>query len=131
MGRLKVGHFQADGNAYNLNLGWIPNYGKFINLNAVAGEIVSIEWFNDFTDDYAVVTRRLTDNGTTGTDTVEYVTSGGHISSYNTTAVQSTNPVKITGGKGVTIAATWMDDDDEIYYIVAQSDEFKDIGDVA
>lgn len=134
---IKVGHFQSDGGAYNLELGFVPDYIKIWNLAAAAGEIAIQEWFSDLGDAFAIVHRMLVDNGSTGTDTVEYITSGGAISKLDTTTIDAgtenddTDPVRKTASKGVTIATGWSDDDDEVYYLAIGNANFEDIGDVA
>ena len=47
---IKAGHFQADGDTYELNLGFTPNYLKLYNLNAAAGEVIIYEYFGDMGD---------------------------------------------------------------------------------
>jgi hypothetical protein len=131
MARIKTFHFEADGNAYNLNLGWVPDYVKIMCANAATGEVVETEWFKDMDDDAGFITTVIADNGVTSDKNKVYAGSGAGISEYDSTSVQTTNPVMITGGKGVTIAAALMDNSDEVWGIAIQSDEDKDIGDVA
>ncbi|MFX0200991.1 MAG: hypothetical protein ACFFCW_33140 [Candidatus Hodarchaeota archaeon] len=128
---IKVGHFEADGDAYDLILGFVPDYIRLYNAGAAAGEVIVHEWFKDDASGKGFVTRRLTDNGTTATDTMEYLASGHAISKKETVTVQTTDPIKILGKVGVTIAAAWMDDSEEIYYFAVKCSEFNDIGDVA
>jgi hypothetical protein len=128
---IKAGHFQSDGNAYDLDLGFVPDYIILWNLAAVAGEIMVQEWFADLGDAHAIVHRMLVDNGSTASKTIEYITSGGAIAKLDTETISSSNPVKKTMKKGVTIATGWLDDNDEIYYLALGNAEFIDIGDVA
>jgi hypothetical protein len=134
---IKVSHFQSDGGAYNLELGFVPDYIMLWNLAAVAGEIAIQEWFADLGDAYAIVHRMLADNGSTGYDTVEYITSGGAISKLDSTTIDAgtanddTDPVRKTAARGVTIATGWLDDDDEVYFLAIGNAKFEDIGDVA
>lgn len=132
MGQIRTGHFQADGDAYNLELGFIPNYLKLINANAGTGEVAVIEWFGqDQGDDKAFQCTIIADNGTTSGVNFNTVASGGYASEFDTQSINTSNPVQVTGEYGVTIAATWMDDDDEIWYVAIQSDRDEDLGDVA
>ena len=128
---IKSGHFQSDGNAYDLILGFVPEYIMLWNLNAAAGEIMIQEWFSDLGDAKAIVHRMLVDNGTTATKTIEYITSGGAIAKLDTTTISTSNPVNKTAKKGITIATGWLDDDDEVYYLAIGNVQFTDIGDVA
>lgn len=132
MPQVKFGHFQSAGTAYNLELGFIPDYLELINANAVTGEVAVIKWFGaEQGDDKAFQYTILVDNGSTGDANFATVASGGHASAFDTQTVNTSNPVKITGEYGVTIAATWMDDDDEIWYVAMQGDRDEDKGDVA
>lgn len=265
---IKAGHFQADGDSYDLNLGFVPDYIKLYNLNATAGEVIIYEYFGDMgdriisspalaigttkskvgysafrykiagveyekaanavgeipgddvivqakygavaldigvdgvvdvieatnqaaaqfttavaamaavvapaaghvrigyvtvvdddstftfgTDDFdgsgvaalfydclenAIGRRMLADNGTTGYKTVENLLTLGalpwvfdEIARLESNSIQTTDPIKVTPNKGVTIDTSWMADDDEIYFLAIGNIQANDIGDVA
>jgi hypothetical protein len=265
---IKAGHFQADGNSYNLKLDFVPDYIKLYNLNAGAGEVIIYEYFGDMGDrmlssptlaigstkskvgyaafrykiagveyekaadavgestgndvivqakygavaldidadgviyviegtdqaaqqfttaaaamasvaapvagrarmgyvtvvdsnstftfgtdlfdgsgvtaafydclENAIARRMLADNGSTGYKTVEnLLTLGALPSVFNKVAkldsktIQITDPIKVTPDKGVTIAANWIANDDEIYFLAIGNIQANDIGDVA
>ncbi len=131
MNQIHVGHFEADGGAHNLVLGFVPNKITIYNTAAVAGEVFKIEWWKEMGNAAEIQHTVLADNGSTGNLSIDYVSTGGSVSSYNTASVQTTDPVQVQGGEGVTIAATFMDDGDEIYYEAICSDRDVDHGDIA
>jgi hypothetical protein len=47
---MKAGHFQAGEDAYELVLGFTPNYLRLYNLNAATGEVIMYEYFRDMGD---------------------------------------------------------------------------------
>ncbi len=130
MNQILTGHFEADGGAHNLILGFVPNYLCLYNTGAVAGEVFKVEWWKEMGDADAIVHTVLADNGSTGNLSIDFDGSTGPVSSYNTNSVNTTNPVEVLGGEGVTIAATWMDDGDEIYYFAVCADREVDHGDI-
>jgi hypothetical protein len=135
--RTIVRHFRSDGNAYNLNLGGVPNYVKVINAMAASGEIAVLEWFKEMGDAAEVQWKAIADNGSTAGLAVACVSSGGYISAYDGNAVDAgtsdtdADPCRVTGGAGITIATGFMDDNDEIYVMAVFTDIDDDIGDVA
>lgn len=130
---IRTGHFEADGDAVNLNLGFIPAYIKIINQSAATGEIAVVEWFKDMGDSKQFETTIIADNGSTADTNFAYSSSGGVITEYDTTAVDSgtenddDDPVRVTGGQGVTIAAAFMDDSDEIWYLAFGPNDTRDV----
>ncbi len=64
MGQIRSGHFQADGGAHNLVLGFVPSYLILINLNAAVNEVFKIEWFGaEMGDAKEVQHTAIADNG--------------------------------------------------------------------
>lgn len=130
MAQIRTGHMESDGNAINLDLGFIPNYFEIHNLNAAAGEIECIKWFgSEMGNAKEIQYDEQADSGTVYAQG-NYVSSGGLISAYDATTINTTNPVAVTGGKGVTIGANFSDDSDELFYIAVQSDRDTDHGDI-
>lgn len=129
--------FQADGNACNVELGFAPDRVQVYNLNAAAGEPFKIEWFSLLGDNKEIWHNRIADNGATGASSIEYKSSGGHISAYEGVSYDSgtenddDDPVRATGFAGITIAAAFMDDDDIIIVQAERSLRAEDLGDIA
>lgn len=130
MNQIRVGHLEADGALVNLVLGFVPAYIKVVNINAATGEIGVVEWFSEMGDNKELQWIIVADNGTTANTIPKYVSSGGIVSEYNTTSVQTSDPVQVLGGEGVTIAAAFMDDGDEVYYFAVMPDRDVDAGDI-
>ncbi len=114
------GHFQADGDAHNLSLGFTPSIFEVWNANAAAGEDGHIIHF--FDDGNEFHTKMIADNGSTGNTNHNYRSSSQIISSYAGTS---------SAAKGVTIGASFMDDNDEIYWRAFKADKDTDAGDIA
>ena len=94
-------HFEANGSLVNLDLGFVPSYVKIFNQDATTGEVATEEWFGTEMDDSAsFITTSLVDNGTTADNNVEYVSSGGSISAYDSAAIGNRQSVTFdfTGG---------------------------------
>lgn len=138
MPAIRIGHFEADGDAVNLELGFVPAYMRLVNLNAADGEVSIIEWFGtEMGDDKAVQHTILKNDGGDDNSNIAYVTSSGYVSAYGSTTVVDSgteddddDPVRVTNRLGVTIAAAWMDDSDEIFYIAVSPDRNTDHGDI-
>lgn len=131
MSQIRCGHFEADGNAYNLVLGFVPDYIKIINANAADTEVQALEWFSEFGDDMEIWHYIMNNDGGNDITTPVKKGSGGYVAEYDTNSISSANPVTVSGGKGVTISASFMSDSDEIYYIAIQGDRDVDHGDIA
>jgi len=210
MGQIVTKHFEADGNAVNLNLGFIPSYVRVTNFMAADTEVAAIEWFKEMGDAVEI----WWNNSDTGEQNFVPKSSGGYISAYdasqvgvrksctfdytggamedlvtcaghgyvdgeavkfvaggglatglsalkiyyvrdvtlNTFRVSETrggavaemtsdgtppnyvfsidNLPEMPGGKGITIAAAFMDDSDEIYVLAMEADRDMDEGDI-
>lgn len=50
MAKVVTGNFTADGNAYDLNLGFVPQHIRIQNLNAGATEVFCMEWYQEMGD---------------------------------------------------------------------------------
>jgi len=131
MGQIRTGHFEADGGAHNLDLGFVPSYIKIFNQSAATGEVQQIECFvTEMADLAEFHTTIIVDNGSTANANVAY-TASGSVSEYNTTAVtDSASLVSVNGFQGITLAAAFMDDSDEIWYVAMLADQDVDGGDI-
>lgn len=129
MSQIRTGNFISGGGAYNLVLGFVPSYLKLFNFMAAAGEVAVVEWFSEHGDAKEIQWKMLADNGTTSSTTFTVVASGGVVAAYNASTVSTGPPVVVTGGKGVTIATGWLDDNDVIYYLAIEADRDVDHGD--
>jgi len=126
---LKTGHFQADGDAYDLDLGGVPIYAEIWNHAAADTEIMGCKWWKDMGDG-AGFCFYVDADGDVGS--VQYKSSGAPIAVKDTVSVQTSEPIKTTKVQGITIAAGFMDDDDEIYYMaLVHGSEDQDLGDIA
>jgi len=127
MGQIITKHFEADGNAVNLDLGFTPSYVKVINTAAADTEVAVIEWFAEMGDGVDI----QWNNSDAGEQNFVYNSSGGYINEYDTNAVTTGTTVSVGGYKGITIAADFMDNGDEIYVLAVEADIDKDEGDQA
>ena len=130
MGQIRVGHFEADGAAVNLVLGFRPDYFMAVNNTAADTEPIKIEWWREGGDAVELWHYNHDNDGGDDINTPAWKSSGGYISDYNTNSVTTGTTVSVGGGQGVTISATWMDDSDEIYYVAIQGDRDVDHGDI-
>lgn len=104
MGKIRMGHFESDGNAYNLMLGFAPSYFMMMNAAAVAGEVFKVEWFgSEMADSKEIQHKVLVDNGVTGNLSLDYVASGGNCATYSGKVIGDRQSVTFddTGGTAV------------------------------
>lgn len=133
----QAGTIISDGAAINVNCGFLPDIVRVRNGMAAAGEIALFEYHRALGDAKGFSHLKLTDNGTTATDTINYVTSGGPISAYDTTAIDAgtsnddDDPVRLAGYKGFTIAAAFSDDNDVLTWEAMVFDRVNDMGDIS
>jgi hypothetical protein len=132
MPQIRTGHIESNGAAINIPLGFVPNYFKIINAAAADGEVAAIEWFgNEQGDAKSFFTYKHTASGFATTDTTfAYEASAGLLSDYDTKSISTSNPILVSGGKGVTVSADFSDDGDELWYIAIGSDREVDHGDI-
>ena len=138
MGQIRTGHFEADGNDVNLILGFVPSYLRLFNANATTGEVAVLEWFGaEMGDAKEFRTTIIADNGSTANTNFSYASSGGDLADYDTNAITTTDPdsiednyIQVTGGKGVTIDGSFMEDSDEVFYLAIEADRDVDHGDI-
>lgn len=118
---IRTGHFEADGNAVNLELGFTPSYFKIYNATnfGTENEIVAVEWWGETNKEIQHKAQK-NDGGGDAYD-LNYETSSGIISAYAGSS---------TASKGVTIAASFMADSDECYYVAVKSERDVDHGDI-
>jgi hypothetical protein len=132
MSQIKTGKFVATGSDVVLDLGFIPDYLKLINANAAAGEVAAIEWFNQLGATKEFQTVIIADSGSTGNANFAYNDASAEIeATVEQSSVQTSEPVKPLGKRGVQIDASWMDDSDVIYYLAIAADRDQDLGDAA
>jgi len=117
---IRVGHFKADGGLHNLELGFVPNYFRIVNADASAGDVDVVEWWGETNKE--IQHKKLVDNGSTGNSNHNYEESSGIISEYSGSSSNS---------EGVTIAASFMEDNDECYYLAMKTTRAVDHGDIA
>ena len=101
MGKIRTGHFESDGNAYNLMIGFAPSYFMMMNAAAVAGEVFKVEWFGSEMENSKEIQHKvLADNGTTGNLSLDYVSSGGNCATYSSKVIGNRKSVTFddTGG---------------------------------
>jgi len=129
----RTGHFEADGADVNLNLGFVPAYIRITNVNAADTEVITLEWWAEMGDSKEIWYYKLNNDGGDDIDSPVKNGSGGYVAEYDTTAVDTgtedsdTDPVRVTGGQGVTISAAFMDDGDEVYYIAFGPNDERDV----
>jgi len=136
MGQIVTGHFEADGAAVNLPLGFVPAYIRIVNVSAADTEVMALEWWSEMGDSAEIWHYKVNNDGGDDVDTPVKKASGGYIAEYNSTAIDAgtsnddTDPCRLTGFKGVTISASFMDDSDEVYYLAIAPDRDVDHGDI-
>lgn len=215
MNQIRTGHFEADGGAHNLVLGFVPRYLKVTNVTAADTEVWELEWYREMGAAQEIWKYKLNNDGGDDIDSPVKKASGGYLTAYDTSVVgvrksctfddtggasadlitctghgysngekvkfvedgglptnlndrtayyvidaaASTFRISATkggsavdfgsdgtpsnyvfsldnlgemaGGAGVTIAAAFMDDGDEIYYFAVAPDRDVDHGDIA
>jgi hypothetical protein len=108
-------------------LGYIPVVAFVINLAAASTEDAILIWLADLAHEVQI--------GAAGA--FSYDTSG-HLSAYSTVSIDSgtsnddDDPVRLTGGLGLTIGANFSDDGDEIVVIAfpPHGSSDRDLGDI-
>lgn len=103
MGRLSkvdVGTFISDGNAYNLQLGYVPDYIKVINTTAADTEVYMLEYFYGMGDAKEIWHYIQDNDGGGDVTTPAKNSSGGYISAYSSVVVGDRKSVTFdyTGG---------------------------------
>jgi len=127
MGRIITRHYQSDGGAVNIALGGVPNVVVVINLMATGSEDMVLIYFKDLLGEVQI----------TAAGAITWDASTGSISQYDGNAVDTgtsntdSDPCRVTGGQGITIATGFQDDDDEIIVLAFFTDIDDDLGDVA
>lgn len=124
---MDVRHMESDGAAINVILGYIPTMAIVINLAATSTEDAILIWLADLAHEV-----QLGAGGAFSYDT------NGHLSAYSTKSIDSgtsnddDDPVRVTGGLGLTIAAAFSDDGDEIVVIAfpPHGATDRDLGDI-
>lgn len=76
--QVTIGSFTGTGAAVNVELGFVPDYIRIINVTD--GDNIW-EWFKGMTNGHAIFTRAVVDNATTGNSSVASITSNG-VSAY-------------------------------------------------
>jgi hypothetical protein len=130
MSLIKTGKFEATGDDVILDLGFIPDYLKLFNADAATGEVAVIEWFNQLDAEKEFQTVIIEDDGTSGKANFVYDSSTAEVkATVEESSVQTSDPVKTLGKRGVKIDASWMEDSDVIYYLAIAADRDEDLGD--
>lgn len=116
--RFNSGSFTSSaGAAENIHCGFIPEFIIVINANAADGENMLLMDFKDQADgDSLAITQMANDGGSDNTNIKIEGTNG--LSERNASGVQTTtDPVVITGGRGFTIPAAFMDTSDVVSWM--------------
>lgn len=79
MDQVKVGTYEGTGAAINIELGWVPDYVRVINVED--GDTVH-EWFNGMGAGDAIKSQNVVDNGVTGNSSLALLAANG-IDSYS------------------------------------------------
>lgn len=95
-GQIVYGTVEGTGSAINVELGFTPIYVKCWNIDDAGSLAPSIEWINGMGAAAGLKTLSIADNGSTGNDSSELISSNG-ISEYA--------GVEATTGVGFTIGA--------------------------
>jgi len=125
---IKVGHYEADGAEVDLELGFVPDYIRLINANATGTEQMRIEWFHECGDGLGF--------SVTAAGIMTWLTSAHPISALDEATIDEgtenddDDPCRIEGKLGVTIAAGFGDDADEIWFVAFGNANEEDYGDI-
>jgi hypothetical protein len=125
MNNIVIKHMESGGSAINCILGGVPNAALVINTAATSTEAAILLWLKDLDNEIQI----------TAVGAFSYVTSN-QITSYSGASIDAgtvdddDDPVRVTGGEGITIGADFSDDGDEIIVIAFFTDRDVDDGDV-
>lgn len=81
MNEFKTGTVEGTGSAINVQLGWVPDYVKVMNLDDAGGLDPILEWTSDMPAASGMLYLKTVDSGATGNASHDYITSNG-ISAY-------------------------------------------------
>lgn len=104
---IRTGLIESDGSAANVSLGFIPDYVKVVN--ETDGDII-LEWWKGMTDGHAIQHTQIADDGTSGNNSFEKITSNG-ISEY---AGDTDN------AKGFTVGTAIAEADKDLRYVAVR-----------
>lgn len=100
MGQIKTGKFIGTGAAINLDLGFIPAYARIHNMNAGAGEVFTLEYFNQNGDSAETWIYCINDAGSAvAADRVKKA-SGGYLAEYDSVSVGNQKSVTFDAAGG-------------------------------
>jgi len=121
--QIKVGSFTvstAEGTGgKNVEVGFVPEFILLWNSDASAADVGVMLRFGGQAADAAVTLLKLTDNGATGTDTINEITSNG-ITDYDSGSIAasgSPDTVLDSGFQGFTIPAAQLTATDVWHYV--------------
>lgn len=114
--KFKQGTITGTGSAINVEVGFVPDYVKVVNENAIEGEIMVLESFKAQLDGDSVATWSILDNGTDTTKNIGIEGTNG-LSEYDASDIQITDPITNLGFAGFTIPAAFQDNADVMHYI--------------
>lgn len=117
--RFKQATVTGTGAAINVKCGFVPDYVKVVNANAVTGEIMSLESFKAQADGDSFATTMIADDGTTSD--INYAVEGTDgLSGYDKSVIaadDALDPVIDSGFTGFTIPAAFQAASDVLHYI--------------
>jgi len=100
MSQVVAKHFEADGAAVNIDLGFVPSYVEVINMNAATDELVKIQKFAEMGSAAAVELWTYSSNAAGAVISPLPKVTGGYIAAYDTTNIGNRQSVVFdyTGG---------------------------------
>lgn len=109
---MKVGTYTGTGAAVNIELGWVPDYVKIVNITD--GDDMW-EWFTGMTAAHAIYSRSVTDNATTGNAGISRITSNG---------ISLRSPTDYSSKQGFTAGSALSESGDTFAYLAFRNAEY-------
>lgn len=81
MDTFRSGAVEGTGAAINIELGWVPDYVEVMNIDDAGNLFAILKWTSDMPDGHAMKFLSIADNGSTGRDSHDKITTNG-ISAY-------------------------------------------------
>lgn len=106
---IKTGLYTGTGAAINIQLGWVPDYVKVINLTD--GDD-AWEWWAGATGNPTIYARNVVDNATTGNSSMSRITAN---------AVSAYSPTDFTNKQGFTVGTAMSESGDQFGYIAVRN----------
>lgn len=109
---IKTGTFAGTGAAVNVELGFVPDYVKVVN---VTDGDDCWEFFGGMTDGHAIYTRAVTDNATTGNASMARITANG---------ISQRSPTDYASKQGFTAGTALSESGKTFAYVAVRTSDY-------